>query len=48
MGRGYEPMSLAVRAQHLAATEAEPRRWKLVWELLEEYRWEPTHSRTRS
>ncbi len=35
-------MSLATLAQHLIATVDERVRWKLVWEFLEEYRWEPT------
>jgi hypothetical protein len=36
----YEPMSLSRLAQHLASTADERVRWKLVWEFLEEYRWE--------
>lgn len=36
----YEPMSLARLGQHLIATTKERVRWKLVWEFLEEYRWE--------
>lgn len=36
----YEPMSLSGLAQHLASTVDERVRWKLVWEFLEEYRWE--------
>jgi hypothetical protein len=36
----YEPMSLVALARHLAATVDERLRWKLVWEFLEEYRWE--------
>jgi hypothetical protein len=34
-------MSLAALAQHLRVTADERVRWKLVWEFLEEYRWEP-------
>jgi hypothetical protein len=34
-------MTLAALAQHLIATVNERVRWKLVWEFLEEYRWEP-------
>jgi len=34
-------MSLATLARHLIATADEKVRWKLVWEFLEEYRWEP-------
>ena len=37
----YEPMSLAVLARYLVATVGGKVRWKLVWEFLEEYRWEP-------
>lgn len=37
----YEPMSLGALARHLVATEDPRERWKLVWEFLEEYRWEP-------
>src|SRR5262249_24346797 len=42
----YEPMSLAMLAQHLMATVDERVRWKLVWEFLEEYRWEPDDAKT--
>jgi hypothetical protein len=37
----YAPMSLAVLARHLVAAMDDKVRWKLVWEFLEEYRWEP-------
>jgi hypothetical protein len=37
----YQPMSLAVLAEHLVGTAEVSVRWKLVWEFLEEYRWEP-------
>jgi hypothetical protein len=40
----YEPMSLARLGQHLLATADERVRWKLVWEFLEEYRWEPAET----
>jgi hypothetical protein len=40
----YEPMSLATLAQHSNATVDERVRWKLVWEFLEEYRWEPAET----
>jgi hypothetical protein len=40
----YEPMSLATLAQHLTATVDGRVRWKLVWEFLEEYRWEPAQA----
>jgi hypothetical protein len=36
----YRPMSLADLAIHLMAADDEKIRWKLVWEFLEEYRWE--------
>ncbi len=45
MGTGYEPMSLAVLATHLASADSDRIRWKLVWEFLEEYRWAPADSR---
>jgi len=35
-------MSLATLAQLLTAASDDRVRWKLVWEFLEEYRWEPT------
>lgn len=38
---GYEPMSLAGLAQYVTAAVDERVQWKLVWEFLEEYRWEP-------
>lgn len=44
MGSGYEPMSLATLAGHLASSNSDQVRWKLVWEFLEEYRWEPAES----
>jgi len=37
-------MSLATLARHLIAAPDERVRWKLVWEFLEEYRWEPTEA----
>jgi len=37
---GYAPMTLAALAQHLMTTADDRDRWKLVWEFLEEYRWE--------
>jgi hypothetical protein len=36
----YQPMTLAVLAGRLARTADVKVRWKLVWEFLEEYRWE--------
>jgi hypothetical protein len=41
----YEPMDLAALAGHLASAPADQVRWKLLWEFLEEYRWEPAESR---
>jgi hypothetical protein len=38
---GYRPMTLAQLAIRLAGTADDKLRWKLVWEFLEEYRWEP-------
>ena len=38
---GYRPMTLAQLANRLAGTANDKLRWKLVWEFLEEYRWEP-------
>jgi hypothetical protein len=37
----YRPMTLADLAGRLARTPDVKVRWKLVWEFLEEYRWEP-------
>ena len=37
---GYRPMTLADLAGRLARTADGKVRWKLVWEFLEEYRWE--------
>jgi hypothetical protein len=37
----YRPMTLAALALRLARTADSKLRWKLVWEFLEEYRWEP-------
>ena len=37
---GYRPMTLAELAGRLARTADDKARWKLVWEFLEEYRWE--------
>jgi hypothetical protein len=41
---GYRPMTLADLAGHLNRTTDNKVRWKLVWEFLEEYRWEPAHA----
>lgn len=40
---GYRPMTLADLARHLLRTADSKVRWKLVWEFMEEYRWEPDH-----
>jgi hypothetical protein len=37
---GYHPMTLAELGDRLARTADAKMRWKLVWEFLEEYRWE--------
>ena len=37
---GYRPMTLADLAGRLARTSDPKIHWKLVWEFLEEYRWE--------
>lgn len=42
---GYEPMTLDALAGHLAAAGTPERRWRLIAEFLEEYRWEPPESR---
>jgi hypothetical protein len=41
----YQPMTLAELGGRLAGVEAAKTRWKLVWEFLEEYRWEPDNVR---
>jgi hypothetical protein len=38
----YRPMTLADLAGRLIRTAEDKVRWKLVWEFLEEYRWEPS------
>jgi hypothetical protein len=38
---GYRPVTLANLADRLGRTGDGKVRWKLVWEFLEEYRWEP-------
>jgi hypothetical protein len=43
----YQPMSLADLAGHLLVTLDDKVRWKLVWEFLEEYRWEPAETQAR-
>jgi hypothetical protein len=40
----YRPMSVAELAARLTANEDDKIRWKLVWEFLEEYRWEPAEN----
>jgi hypothetical protein len=37
----YRPMTLADLSGRLARTPDVKMRWKLVWEFMEEYRWEP-------
>jgi hypothetical protein len=41
---GYHPMTLAELGGRLAQTADAKMRWKLVWEFLEEYRWEPAET----
>jgi transcriptional regulator with XRE-family HTH domain len=41
----YAPMTLIVLAGHLAKTDADPLRWRLIAEFLEEYRHEPVDER---
>jgi hypothetical protein len=41
---GYHPMTLAELGQRLARTADAKVQWKLVWEFLEEYRWEPAET----
>jgi hypothetical protein len=36
----YQPMTLSDLALQLASVDVNKWRWKLVWEFLEEYRWE--------
>lgn len=38
---GYRPMTLTNLAGRLTRTPEGKVRWKLMWEFLEEYRWEP-------
>ena len=37
----YRPMTLADLGRRLARVDDARTRWELVWEFLEEYRWEP-------
>ena len=37
----YRPMSIADLAVYLMRAADDKTKWKLVWEFLEEYRWEP-------
>jgi len=43
---GYHPMTLAELGGRLARTPDAKVRWKLVWEFLEEYRWEQTEAQS--
>jgi hypothetical protein len=40
----YQPMTLSDLARQLTSVDVEKWRWKLVWEFLEEYRWEGADS----
>jgi hypothetical protein len=42
----YQPTTVADLATHLSRTIEEKTRWKLFWEFLEEYRWEPQKTQT--
>ena len=42
---GYRPMTVADLAACLSRTGDDKNRWKLVWEFLEEYRWEQAEAR---
>ncbi|GGL12247.1 hypothetical protein Sme01_68860 [Sphaerisporangium melleum] len=44
MANTYQPITLSGLAGHLSAAGNDKIRWKLVWEFLEEYRWEPAAS----
>jgi hypothetical protein len=44
MATSYQPMSLATLARHLVSAIDDKVRWKLIWEFLEEYRWEPVET----
>ncbi len=43
----YRPMTVADLAAHLSRMTDDRIRWKLVWEFLEEYRWEPGDAQPR-
>ena len=43
----YQPMTLADLAEHVIVAVDDKVRWKLVWEFLEEYRWEPAEVQVR-
>lgn len=40
MATEYKPITISDLSVHLAAAANDKTRWKLVWEFLEEYRWE--------
>lgn len=40
----YQPMTVADLAERLSGAADDATRWKLVWEFLEEYRWETANS----
>ena len=42
----YRPMTLADLGRRLARVDDARTRWELVWEFLEEYRWEPDDAQT--
>jgi hypothetical protein len=43
----YQPMTMAVLADHLTRHSDEKIRWKYVWEFLEEHRWEPPETQAQ-
>jgi hypothetical protein len=47
MATKYHLVTLGDLSGHLAAAANDKIRWKLVWEFLEEYRWEPAPGQPR-
>src|SRR5262245_56922221 len=43
----YQPMTIAGLADRLRGQQVEKIRWKVVWEVLEAYRWEPAEQQPR-
>ena len=42
----YQPMTVADLAERLSGAADDGTRWKLVWEFMEEYRWEAAESQS--